>query len=519
MSILDAIKQQTSSIDDLAKLPQAMIMQMAQKNQIRPDMLAPILARKAELAQAVANTRAMQQQGGEKPTVMDQIINQNALQEAPNSMVDVGLAQLPLREDMYSPQRMAGGGIVAFANNQDQPVSEDMPTRGLTEEDMQYLRDNPYLQRSRSVADFGRNIKQTFTDPKNYNPVDLYNRYIGKPFAGAVDRFVNADLNKTFRTGQQARTGEIPMFVGNELTPKGVMVAEGRMKPEENVLSVMKREREAKNFTPERLNEIAMGQGVFPEGSPALPEATRAVAGNRTGNVSTARAKAKPKAEEKAVIPAEIKGTPEEPLYSKYEKMLLDEREASKADREQAKYARMLEAGLGILGGTSQYAFENIGKGAAPALKGYGEDVRGLRKEERERVKELVGIEGMRQDAKRSAQDMALKERSLEQDKDLRSQMIEVQRIAALKPNQTEQIISLGKRAGLGDREIMGLILGSAKDPDTSARNIAMKAFYDSPILQAQYKNDVNAFLRSQGIGSGAGAPPVLNYVPGKGIQ
>ena len=31
MSILSAIKQQNSSIDDLAKLPQAMIMQMAQQ--------------------------------------------------------------------------------------------------------------------------------------------------------------------------------------------------------------------------------------------------------------------------------------------------------------------------------------------------------------------------------------------------------------------------------------------------------------------------------------------------------
>jgi hypothetical protein len=178
----------------------------------------------------------------------------------------------------------------------------------------------------------------------------------------------------------------------------------------------------------------------------------------------------------------------------------------------------MLEAGLGILGGTSQYAFENIGKGAAPALKGYGEDVKGLRAEERGRVKDLLGIEGMRQEAKRSAQDMALKERTLAQDKDLRTQMIEVQRIAAQKPNQTEQIIALGQRAGLGEREIMGLIIGSAKDPDTSARNIAMKAFYESPVLQAQYKNDINAFLKAQGIGAGAGGQAPLNYVPGKGV-
>jgi hypothetical protein len=45
-----------------------------------------------------------------------------------------------------------------------------------------------------------------------------------------------------------------------------------------------------------------------------------------------------------------------------------------------------------------------------------------------------------------------------------------------------------------------------------------MKAFYESPVLQAQYKNDINAFLKAQGIGAGAGGQPVLNYVPGKGI-
>jgi hypothetical protein len=196
----------------------------------------------------------------------------------------------------------------------------------------------------------------------------------------------------------------------------------------------------------------------------------------------------------------------------------MDEREAAKANKEQAMYSRLVEAGLGAMAGTSQYALENIARGALPAIKGYGEDVRGARAEERARVKDLLGIEGMRQDAQRSAKEMALKERTLEQDKDLRQQMIEVQRIAAQKPNQTEQIIALGNRAGLNDREIMGLIVGSAKDPDTSARNILMKSYFESPILQAKHKT-LDDFLRSQGIGAGAAGKAPLNYVPGKGIQ
>jgi len=493
MSILSALRTQSNSIDDLAKLPQAMIMQMAQKGQIREDMVAPILGRKAELAQAAANMRAMQQ-GDAKQTVMEQILSQNAMAEAPESARDMGVAQLPVREDMYSPQMMAGGGIVAFRDNPDQPVSLDMPTRDLTEEERAALQNNPYLQRSRGLANFGRQLGQAFTDPRNYNPVSLYQRYIGDPFAQAANKFVNEtpeEQAKRFRTAQMARTGEIPMFAGTDLTTKGQMVAEGRMKPNESVTDVIQKERKqqvvSRDFDTTEQDKSA----------------------KKSGNVSTAKVEPQVKKEP----PTQDNKPPEEPLYSKYEKMLMDEREAAKTAREDAKNARMLEAGLGILGGTSQYALENIGKGAAPALRGYGEDVRALRAEERGRVKELLGIEGMRQDAKRAADELAIR-------KELAGytgrQAAAAERQAG-RQTSTEQIIALGKSANLTDREIMGMLSG-AKDPDISARTIAMKAFYESPVLQAQYKNDINAFLRAQGIGAGAGGQPVLNYVPGKGI-
>jgi len=498
MSILSALRTQSNSIDDLAKLPQAMIMQMAQKGQIREDMLAPILARKAELAQAAANMRAMQQQAA-KPTVMEQILSQNAMAEAPESARDMGVAQLPVREDMYNEQRMAGGGIVAFQNNPNQPIYTGMPPTDLTEEEKRYLEENPYLQRSRGVISFFKNV----LDPN----------YFGEKVIGAAKRFVNEtpeEQAKRFRTAQMARTGEIPMFAGKELTTKGKMVAEGRMKPNESVTDVIARERKFAKMTAAELDDIARGQGVFPEGSPALPGGDISVqtVANRTGNVSTAKpSQVKPQPEKKTE-------TPEEPLYSKYEKMLLDEREAAKADREQAKYARMLEAGLGILGGTSQYAFENIGKGAAPALKGYGEDIRGLRAEERARVKDLLGVESMRQEAKKAAEDLAIRKELA----GYTGRQATAAEISARRPTSTEQIIGLGKSAGLSDREIMTMLSGVSKDPDLSARNLAMKSFFDSPMLQAQYKNDVNAFLKAQGL-SGAGQGGIPAGLPPGTVQ
>jgi hypothetical protein len=109
MSILGALKRQTESIDDLAKLPQAMIMQMAQKGQIREDMLAPILGRKAEMADAIARMQALQGGNQTPPSVLEQVMATNAMAEQPE-MENTGVAQLPVPEREY-----AGGGIIAFA--------------------------------------------------------------------------------------------------------------------------------------------------------------------------------------------------------------------------------------------------------------------------------------------------------------------------------------------------------------------------------------------------------------------
>jgi hypothetical protein len=135
MSILDAIKQQNSSIDDLAKLPQAMIMQMAQRKQIGEEMLAPILARKAELADAFARQQSLQNAGQVPPTVMEQLMAKNAMAEQPQmadqpQMEDVGVAQLPIPERQY-----AGGGIIAFEEGGD--VDEDFAYQmALEDQDM-----------------------------------------------------------------------------------------------------------------------------------------------------------------------------------------------------------------------------------------------------------------------------------------------------------------------------------------------------------------------------------------------
>jgi hypothetical protein len=67
-------------------------------------------------------------------------------------------------------------------------------------------------------------------------------------------------------------------------------------------------------------------------------------------------------------------------LFKTLQKDVEKQREELKGDRKESMNLRLIEAGLGIMGGESPYAFVNIGKGATPAIKGLGEDIKGLEK-------------------------------------------------------------------------------------------------------------------------------------------
>ena len=135
MSILNALKEtahQSDNILDLAKLPQAMIMQMAQNGEIPKDMVMPILGKKAEMAEMTAKMNAAKElaaQGGHQPTVMEKYMGQIAAADHPMPQQPMPQAQQPMPqvpapqgpEDVgiasqaTQPMSMAGGGIIAFS--------------------------------------------------------------------------------------------------------------------------------------------------------------------------------------------------------------------------------------------------------------------------------------------------------------------------------------------------------------------------------------------------------------------
>jgi len=109
MSILDALRVQqaeNSSVRDLAMLPQAQIIKLAQMGQIPADVVPIIISEKARMSQQAAQMQASQ--SPTPPTVLEQAMAQNAQAEAPMN----GVAAIPTQ--MFNEQNYATGGIVAF---------------------------------------------------------------------------------------------------------------------------------------------------------------------------------------------------------------------------------------------------------------------------------------------------------------------------------------------------------------------------------------------------------------------
>ena len=91
--------------------------------------------------------------------------------------------------------------------------------------------------------------------------------------------------------------------------------------------------------------------------------------------------------------------------YAQYKTALAAEKAQTAEDRRQAGWGRLLEAGLGILGGESPYALTNIGKGSQAAAKGAMEDIKEFSKLERDRNKALASIAVAENDLKRGVTD------------------------------------------------------------------------------------------------------------------
>lgn len=125
MSILSALSEKrhdNKNLAELAKLPQALIMQMGQRKELSQEEVAMIISKKAEMIESAVRQKALAQGGGQMPSVMEQKMAEIAQAENPAAQLpeDVGIAQNPV-----PPMQMAGGGIIAFDDGGDVEVDVD----------------------------------------------------------------------------------------------------------------------------------------------------------------------------------------------------------------------------------------------------------------------------------------------------------------------------------------------------------------------------------------------------------
>jgi hypothetical protein len=85
-----------------------------------------------------------------------------------------------------------------------------------------------------------------------------------------------------------------------------------------------------------------------------------------------------------------------EDYYSKAQALIDKEEGKTKSDTEQAGFMALLEAGLGIMGGTSQHAMVNIGQGGKAAMANFSSAMKDIRKASRENEKMRLDLERLK---------------------------------------------------------------------------------------------------------------------------
>jgi hypothetical protein len=473
MSILSAIKQQNSSIDDLAALPQSMIMQMAQKKQIREEMLAPILARKAELADAFARQNALQNADQVPPTVIEQLMSQNAQAEQPQAeeqmaQPEAGISQIPIPERQY-----AGGGIIAFEEGGDvededfayQMALEDqdmnmgssideiikmarygnreMPSenagvgvryrepipagaskgmepdeRGLARLRAQimekesggrrYDKEGNLLTSSKGALGEMQVMPATARDPgfgirpaRSNDPEELrrvgdeyaavlLNRYRDPKLAmiaynmgpGATDKWLaaGADPRKLPKETQGyirgvslAQGGEIRYYQNGgdvELTPEEIEQAK---RPYIGYDRGARRVGQPRTTYPEiNITDILLPK-QYPVDVPKKAPATKASSEPKAKQEESKAKQDEPDLQTRFnSFVQQQQANPERNIFAEMMARNEKQREENKKSLEEDRNLALLAAGLGILGGTSQYATENIGKGAQKGVEFLG---------------------------------------------------------------------------------------------------------------------------------------------------
>lgn len=324
-------------------------LQDAIKNKTIPAYIGiPLLEEKMMMEKRMSMPPAPQQQ----PPIAQQVMAQA-------NQMDGGIDELPVPEPEF-----AGGGIVAF---EDGGHVQRFQNQGLVENDpmlekaiQMMLRRDPsfnadYLRRA--IATAPPEMRDRLFAQLRDNETQKFLRQ-GEGVPGAmpnISGIPQADIER--ETAKFMRQGQgVPGVQDNGIAPPDEDLTQPEKMPSANLGQI--------NMTDlvGRSTQLADALGFKPSEAkiPTIQEASKTTSDllRESGYDEGVLGR----------IGADIKS----------------QREALAKDRQEAKAYRIIEAGLGIMGGTSANAFENISKGGIPALKGLASDIKDLQKAERE---------------------------------------------------------------------------------------------------------------------------------------
>jgi len=380
MSILGAIKAQSGTLTDLAKLPQALIMQMAQKGQIAQDMVMPILSKKAEMVEAARAMQNAQQQGGVPPTtVLEQIMQQNAVAEQPAPQMQQEQGIQTLDTGRMNPERYAGGGIVAFEGGGEVP-SYAGTTDGSVVGDPDARRKAllVQLQQAQKVGDTISSVRLQ-EEIRKLTPEDnSFTTGLRKLVEGVIPSAAAGERNQTGYISDPT-VDAIPRKAGAPVIKEVPVVAP----PVSTKPVAVKREEPAGLVTvaPVKKSRAAPKLVEQPKKELAPVEVTASLDLDTpvfkpqllTGRgFDTAQDKARTE-EFATAYGVDTK------YFDKQRQKLEEEGREIPKEQEQAKWMALAEAGLAIAAGDSPYALQNIAKGGGKGLeayKGYQKDIK-----------------------------------------------------------------------------------------------------------------------------------------------
>ena len=360
--ILNALRQiqaPDNSLESLSQLPLDQIMRMVQSGSIGKDMILPITGKKAQMAEDAAKRKAMQQGGGQQQASIlekkmaqiaqaenpvntmqagmqarpqmqaPQQLASNQTGQAPITAENTGVAQLPI-----PPRSYAGGGIVAFEDNKNQPVSADMPA----------------------------------TDKEE--PTSTFGRFLSGMGAKSPDQYLeDVKRQQEFERVTREQPG---LFTPTTKTQRDkaeadLMAAEAKRRP--STIATAPVPAQAKKEP-----GIVIHDDKSTKNKPGIANALR--------DTDTQNQTQGPSELSQALA-----------LMRKDLEAGITERKEARKD---ARNMRFAQAGFDIAGGTSPYFFTNISQGGK-ALQGYGEDIKGLRAEDADARKQLasLGLKGI----------------------------------------------------------------------------------------------------------------------------